>query len=100
VESFLGVMVDGSAKVFKITARPSVVAAMFGVCSAIHSVNLSEHLTTPPASKSCNAFVKLHFVGLQLAAILIVDIQHIGHVDRLNVLESTVGAVLLGNVRC
>jgi hypothetical protein len=48
VKSFLGVVVDCRAKVFKITPRTTGISPMFGERSAICAGHIGQHLAAQP----------------------------------------------------
>ena len=73
METLFGVVIDRGTKVFKITARSTVVATMLGVSPAVHAVDNGEYLAIPPFCRPQHALIEFLFVGLLLAAIFVVD---------------------------
>jgi hypothetical protein len=73
VETLLGMVIDRSPKVFKVTTRTAIVSSELRVRSTTHASYIGQHFTAPPFHETCEPFVKLGLVGLAFAAIVVVD---------------------------
>jgi len=73
VKAFGGVVIDGRAQVFEVTAGATVVAPMALISAAGFARDFGQRFAAPPAIEALDAAVELLFVSLTLSSIGKVD---------------------------
>ena len=99
MQAFLGMVVDCGPQILKIAPRPAVIAPDLGIRPAVHAGHFRQHLAAPPTGEPLHSFIEFRLVCLPLAAIFVVNRQHVRHIDASISRQAAIRAVLFSDVR-
>jgi hypothetical protein len=91
-----GVVIDCSSQVFKIAASSAVAPSYPNIFTTGLAGDLGKHLAAPVVIEALDALGELRLVSLPFPGVVVVDREHVGDVDLLDIPLPPRGRVLGG----